>query len=168
MILAFSAVSSVMQFSYTPWLKKPLDLSDIQLIPNGPVSPTMPIQPLIKHSFGPFPVKQPDITVWHTMLDLGILLLELWHRSTFSDFIIKAGISAQNLDRFRYVAARQWAEESVHHIMPFYYDVVKICVECSFARAAGRPLEYQWDDENFRKSVCEQVLKPLWKECRFI
>ncbi|KAL2833080.1 hypothetical protein BJY01DRAFT_225630 [Aspergillus pseudoustus] len=54
------------------------------------------------------------------------------------------------------------ADFSTFHILPCYLDVIKRCVECTFATSDPVP---DWNDVVFRKSVCELDLKPLWENC---
>jgi hypothetical protein len=168
MTLSLSVASSVMQLNSTPWLDLPLNLKMVYLIPDGPMTPATPLQPLIKHNFIYATINKPHCSVRRTMLELGILLLELWHQQTFAFFIANSQITASNTIGCRYDAACQWADESIHNIMPFYHDVVKRCVECNFAMSPSGPAEFDWNDSTFRKSVCEHVLQPLWEECRLI
>jgi hypothetical protein len=168
MTLSLSVASSVMQLNSTPWLDLPLNINMVFLVSNGSMTPAMPLQPLIKHNFIFATMQKPHCSVRRTMLELGILLLELWNQQTFASFIADAKISASHTVGCRYDAACQWADESIDHIMPFHHKVIKRCVECNFATNPGGPVEIDWNDTTFRKSVCEHVLQPLWEECRFI
>lgn len=168
MTLGLNVVSSVMQLNSTHWLDLPLNIRMIHLILNGPMTPATSIQPLIKHKFTCDTGKKSGSNVRSTMLELGIILLELWQEQTFTSFIADSQISASNTVGFWYDAACQWADESIDHIMPFYHDVVKRCVECNFATSPGGSAEFDWNDLTFRRSVCEHVFQPLWEECRLI
>lgn len=168
MNLALNAASSVMQLNSTPWLDLPLDIKMLYLIPHGPITPATPIQPLIKHNFMRAIINKPCYNARRTLLELGILLLELWREQTFASFIADAQLPACTTLGSRYDAVCQWAEESRGNIMPSYHDMVKRCLECNFATSPGAPAGFNWGDQIFRKSVCEHVLKPLWEQCRLI
>lgn len=96
------------------------------------------------------------------MLELGIILLELWHSKTFETYAKETGLVLGNSFGSRYDAAIKWLEMSMYHILPFYLDIVTRCIECTFAMSSASP---DWNDVTFKKSVCEYVLRPLWGNC---
>ena len=88
------------------------------------------------------------------MLELGILLLEIWHETSFEIWAASAGLTIQTSYGSRYDAAQKWLSES-DTVLVSYWDAIDRCIECDF------PALSDWQDSAFRKSVCEGVVKPL-------
>ena len=175
MNLSFSLASSLLQLYSTPWLSEPwtkraiyfwrlrpsLQASDMALI-------FEPDRPFIVHSFPEPPVTRSPykINAKHQLLNLGIILLEIGHESSFESWTSTHGYTL-DLDRTygsRYDAASEWLRDSQSNLVPSYYDVTARCIECTFQTGHGRPVP-DWEDTDFRKSVCELVIKPLWSNC---
>ncbi|KAL5003047.1 hypothetical protein BDV10DRAFT_65393 [Aspergillus recurvatus] len=90
-------------------------------------------------------------------LELGIVLLELWYAKSFAAYANEVGLSLSDSFSHRYDTAVRWVEFSVYDILPCYLDVVRRCIECTFATNHPVP---DWNDSVFRKSICQFVLKP--------
>jgi hypothetical protein len=163
MAISFRVASSILQLNSTPWLGQALTSENLCFI-RGTVSDNP--EPFIRRRFS----KNPPSAVNNRegpkrcMLELGIILLELWYAKSFTVYAAENGLPVTAGDSFgdRYNGAIQWVDFSTFHILPCYLDVIKRCVERTFA-TSGPVLA--WDDVVFRKSVCELVLKPLWENC---
>ncbi|KAK0508478.1 hypothetical protein JMJ35_008754 [Cladonia borealis] len=88
------------------------------------------------------------------MLELGVLLLEIWHETSLEIWAASVGLTIQSSYGSRYDAARKWLSES-DTVLVSYWDAIDRCIECDF------PALSDWQDSAFRKSVCEGVVKPL-------
>ena len=166
MTLALSAVSSVMQLSFTPWLDLPLTSEMVYLVPEDSRMTSGTLQPFIRQRFiANATGKPPHSNIRQTMLELGILLLELWQEQTLGCFAAENKIPIDT-PAARYHAACEWVSLSMEHIIPFYFDAARRCIECNFATSPKGSASFDWKDLAFRKSVCEHVLRPLLEECR--
>lgn len=172
MALSFNVASSVMQLHSTPWLCFPLT-SQTLCFPQDPESPTVKgttqfrdiPQPFIRQNFlngVDDPATKCACNPRRSMLELGIVLLELWHAKSFRTYATEQGLDLNDNFGCRYDVVKSWLDFSIYHILPFYLEVVTRCVECTFATDCGA---FDWNDIVFRKSVCEYVLKPLWENC---
>lgn len=172
MALSFNVASSVMQLHSTPWLCFPLT-SETLCFPQNKKSFAMKgtaqfmeiPEPFIQQSFlngKDDPTSKCACNPRRSMLELGIILLELWHAKAFKTYATEQGLELSDKFGCRYDVVKRWLDISVYHILPFYLEVVTRCIECTFASDYAA---FRWDDIVFRKSVCEYVLKPLWENC---
>ncbi|KAL4800385.1 hypothetical protein BDV19DRAFT_384210 [Aspergillus venezuelensis] len=171
MSLSFNIASSVLQLYTTHWVAEPLTSKSIhfaesQFLPSiiSDQQFTIAPKPFIIHKFSNSLMTNTDFSsAKRSLLDLGIVLLELWHFRTFELFAADLRMSVDESFGARYEVARRWLDESAYFMLPFYLDVVTRCIECTFGTSGSVP---HWDDIVFRKSVCEYVLRPLWENCR--
>ena len=173
MKLSFSLASSILQLYSTPWLSEPWTKRAIYFWRLGPSSQASdmsltfdPDRPFIIHSFPELPVAcQPHkINARHQLLYLGILLLEIGHERSFEFWTSSRGHTLDKSYGSRYDAASEWLRDSQSELVPSYYDATARCIECTFQTGPGRPFP-DWEDSDFRKSICELVIKPLWSNC---
>lgn len=95
------------------------------------------------------------------LLDLGILILELWHNETIEMFARDFGlIFDDSLDARRSVA-RQWILETKDDLLTSVYDAAVRCINCRFDT-----VDVDWTDHKLNISIFEGVVKPLWENCR--
>ena len=160
--LSLNIASSVMQLNFTQWFHLPLTSNVIRVYHADSHRPGLGIRPFISHKFTPDPQTLRNGTVRRTMLELGIILLELWHAKTFATYAADVDMSLDDSFGARYDVARGWLDISRDDILPFYSDVVTRCIECNFATSTA---DLDWDDTAFRKSVYDYVVKPLWENC---
>jgi hypothetical protein len=99
-----------------------------------------------------------------SMLELGIILLELWHAQSIDSFATDNGLSLTSTFGSRYDVAQKWIAHSEDEgdMMPFYLEAATRCIECTFTIAGAKP---DWNDFTFQKSVCQYVFKPLLDIC---
>jgi hypothetical protein len=95
-----------------------------------------------------------------SLLELGIMLLEIWHIKPIDSCTSERGLRMNNSYGTRYEIARHWLNFSYDDMFPFYLELVTRWIECTFASTSATP---HWCDFTFRKSVCEYLLKPLWE-----
>jgi hypothetical protein len=97
-----------------------------------------------------------------SLLELGIMLLEIWHIKSIDSYASERGLQMNDSYGTRYEIARHWLNFSYDDMLPFYLELVTRCIECTFTSTSATP---DWCDFTFRKSICEYVLKPLWENC---
>lgn len=171
MNLSFNLASSLLQLYSTPWLsetwtkrticfwrlRQPSQANDMLLT-------FEPDRPFIVHKFSEAPAACPtqDLNAKYQLLDLGIVLLEIRHKRLFESWASNHNFILDNSYGSRYNAASAWLSESIGEIEPSYFDAAARCIECTFQTRSAIP---DWEDLDFRKSVCELVIKPLWSNC---
>ncbi len=181
LILASILASTLLQLNTTPWLGKLWSKHAIYfLVPaaasvNSTVAPqnsnsTVPstvdlTHPLVSQTFEngtatPNPECQADPR--GTILEFGIMLLELWHETTLETHETEAGRSINDEYSARALSALRWLEESENYILPFYYDVIARCIRCLFD---GVPLKPTWDSKELCQGIIKGVIEPLHAQC---
>lgn len=164
MALSCQIASSILQLHLTPWLPV-LTSNSICFARDAPVESTAGIpSPFIRRPFSA--CQGIGANCGHaskrSLLELGIILLELWHDSAIETFASQNYLDIHDNYGSRYEIAMTWLTQSQDHIMPFYMQLVTRCIECTFTTTSPTP---DWKDAEFRKSICEYVLKPLWENC---
>lgn len=159
MALSFRIASSVMQLNLTKWLHRPLTSDMINIIPGDRGSG---VRPFIRHAFSPDVGEPQSYQVRRGVLELGILLLELWHSQTFATYATGAEMPLTDSFAIRYEAAREWLDMSRDEVLPYYLTVVTRCIEGTFF---SNTADLDWNDTAFRESFFEHVVKPLWENC---
>ena len=119
-----------------------------------------PDHPFIVHTFSGAPAAHQMFKVdpRHQLSDLGVVLLETRHKRSFESWASAHGFTLHNSYGSRYNAASVWLRDSIGDLEPSYFDAVARCIECTFQTRSATP---DWGDLDFRKSVCELVIKPL-------
>ncbi|KAK9852668.1 hypothetical protein MYU51_007793 [Penicillium brevicompactum] len=159
MALSFRIASSVMQLNLTKWLHRPLTSDMINIVSGDGGSG---IRPFISHAFSPDSGEPQPYQVRRGVLELGILLLELWHSRTFVTYAAEVNVPLTDSFAIRYEAARGWLDSSRDEVLPYYLTVVTRCVEGTFF---SNTADLDWNDTAFRESFFEHVVKPLWENC---
>ena len=173
MNLSFRLASSLLQLYSTPWLSEPWTKQAIHFWRLGPSSQANdmalafePNRPFIVNNFSQTLVARLPykFNARHQLLNLGILLLEIGHERSFESWTSTHDYTLDRTYGSRYDAASEWLRDSQSELVPSYYDATARCIECTFQTGPGRPFP-DWEDSDFRKSICELVIKPLWRNC---
>ncbi|KAL8974342.1 MAG: hypothetical protein Q9197_001414 [Variospora fuerteventurae] len=165
MLLAYRLSSLLPQFHSSPWLGGSLRKDSICF--SGTEAETLSFNahsPFIAHNFHATGISQATAhsSVKACLLDLGILLLEIWHITPFEEYIAREGLQVNNTYGSRYEVARQWLDDTADNILPFYMDSTCRCIEGTFASTSPT---LQWTDRQFQISMCEGLIKPLFDNC---
>ena len=162
-LLSFTLTSSLLQLHATPWLasfwvRQNICFRRIETA-SGLYSPDVD-HPFVRCTFPATPDSMsPSCNVQRQLLELGILLLELWNQQSFEAYALSNGIVLGDTYGGRLDAAMKWLNQPKQRILPFFHGVVTRLLECRFATSIDT---YSWDDGEFRSSICEHVVKPLW------
>jgi hypothetical protein len=118
------------------------------------------------------PTQTTAIDAKQTLLELGILLLEIWHQEPFqsrlpSSIITATGSDARPLTSGSYyqrlAAAIKWLDDTTDP-MPEQYDrAASLCI-CGAIGGGSRLAD--WDDMAFWTAMCADVIEPLQTNCR--
>ena len=154
-ILALDLASSVLQFRQTNWLIAPWNSKTIKLISTstGAFVEADLQPPGSQHTA----LAEPDPL--SALLELAILLLEIWNHKPLEVWAVNTNREINTPDH-RKIAATAWLQETMHRILPHYLDAIEKCL----AICAGR--KWEWDDGEFQKRYCENVIKPLADSCK--
>lgn len=157
--LSFKIASSILQLNDTKWYRRPITSDMIYLLCENSGTPGSEHRPFISRKFTPSLEESCALSAKRSMLELGIILLELWKNQTFTSYATQSQSPYHTLGA-RYDLARNWLDANMNEILPMYSDVVTRCIECTFATSGA---DYKWSDTEFRKSVYDYVIKPLGK-----
>lgn len=169
--LSFHLASALLQLCATPWLAGPLTKERICFLRlNTPPAKKESLTFAAEHPFmvSTFPecpvsdLKEPR-TARSQLLDLGIILLELWHGYSIEQRAARTGSKMDLSQSDRCDVARSWLDDSASEIIPSYHDAALRCVNCEFP---GESSHLDWKDQIFRKAICEGVITPLRILCK--
>ena len=165
MTLALRLALNLLQLLHTQWLQKPLskdvvyflaypnargvlgiDLTRpfVSLACNNPMSPTMqPVDPKL------------------ALLELGILLLEIWHTKTLeTQYSLQEAPSGYYK---RLALASEWLDDTTDQ-PPELYD--KAVCHCIRGMLGGETRYSDWEDPKLWSAICQDVIEPLYKNCK--
>ena len=171
MLLAYQLASSLLEFHNTPWLGDCWKKGGIYFLCHSTQETSVDSavdfevnEPFITRDFPPKPAdrshRPPHAKT--TLLELGILLLEIWHITSFEQYAESKGVACESTYGARYDLAHGWLQDTAENILPFYADPVCRCIEGTFT--SDSPM-LDWNDRQFQRSICENVVKPLWDNC---
>ena len=163
--IAFALVSAQLQLHSTPWLPK-FWSKDILRFPCIKDPQTSKISVIYSCAFlqRPFSAtttadEQSLRSAKRPLLELGIMLLEVYLQQTFTEYAFSVGKRIDDGYGSRYEVAKQWLDNSEQQLLPPHASVISRCIECNFE---NRSLSYEWHDEKLRQSICENLLIPLY------
>jgi hypothetical protein len=95
------------------------------------------------------------------LLELGILLLEIWHQASLEDqFPDKtAEISGGYFSRLSLAA--QWLDDDYNTPPLLYEDAIRYCVYGVSTKKGA-----DWNTNEFWGEICKEVIKPLSENCK--
>lgn len=166
MMLALGLASNLLQLSQTPWLRTVWSKDEIFFLQR----PSFLDQiydynrPYISISFSssvadnpPKPQLDPKVAI----LELGILLLEIWHNETLESHFPEQQNLIQYHDRLNF--ATQWLDDPHNQPLPLYDKAVSRCIH----RVIGGETRFpDWENTKFWDDVCQDVIGPLHEICK--
>ncbi|KAK0635957.1 hypothetical protein B0T17DRAFT_503454 [Bombardia bombarda] len=165
-ILALDIASSILQLQQTSWFSSPWNSRTIKFLISRSAATTsfssisaLPRAFVEEHLHRNATAPGPDPKT--ALLELAILLLEIWHHKPLELWAAKLADSLKvDTVEFRRIAAIRWLELTSERLPPHYLTAVEQCL----AVCSGR-LRY-WDDGNFRRHYCENIIGPLLESCK--
>lgn len=96
------------------------------------------------------------------LLDLGILILELWHHETMETFARDSGLALDDINIFdtRQRIARRWLTETKDDLLTSIYDAAVRCINCRFDA-----VDLDLTNHKLNIRIFDSVVKPLWGNC---
>lgn len=173
MQLSLRLASSLLQLLHTQWVAQAWSKDVVLFLEPGiPTSLARPAQvdlsrPFVacKFSGGDHgPQEQASSDPKSALLELGILLLEIWHGMTLeARFGLDEPRSLSGSATYyeRLVMALEWQDDGVDPMLGFYAQAVAHCLTGS----TGAAKELSWEDVKLWAAVCANVVEPLSKLC---
>lgn len=169
LFLALILASTLVQLNATPWLTSCWSKESIHF--SSPCQVIDPSQidlkrPLLTREFQNPPsgigISQHQPEPREMILELGIMLLELYLETTLEDHFSGTNYIINNEYHTRKSLAARWLDESDPHLPPTYFGVTERCINCRFD---GIPYLLEWNEALFR-ALTQYVIDPLQEQCR--
>ena len=164
--LAVNLASSLLQYNLTPWLRKCWTKNAFHFFVQTRTVSGLDIEhPLIMREFSDetdgvlneLPENDPELA----LMELGILLLEIWNMTTFESWLETAGhLMDIRQVQDRYIRLRysiEWFQSQKGKLLPNYQKVVGICLRPSVFDLFNT----SWEDNDFRMAVYSEIVEPL-------
>ncbi|KAJ2991536.1 hypothetical protein NUW58_g2478 [Xylaria curta] len=165
-LLALDVASSVLQLRQTCWLDVDFRSASMCLLwqgngAEGTPNPALYIERIVHAS------KVPDNTIVAqtpepktTLLELAIILLEIWHHQPLDTCIDVLGLDAADTLETRRIAAIRWLEKTSSRLPLQHLAAVEQCLAVCSGRLRS------WSDRDFIREYCEDIIKPLQESCK--
>lgn len=155
--LALVVASNFLQLLQTPWAGPKLSCTAISFIHDDTKHQPDFSKPFISLPFETTPPKPPPdaAPVSDALLELGIMLLEIWCSTTLHEHF---SLNAEPTGRQRQMYALDWHEQVAPSLPESYSRPVFQCISGIRGAFAGK---MEWDDMKLWESVCELVIEPL-------
>ena len=164
--LAVNIASSLLQYNLTPWLHRYWTKKAVHFFVHTRAVSGIDIEhPLIVRHFsdqtGETASEPTENDPELALLELGILLLEIWEMKTFESWLRAAGHLmdlSQIQDRYtRLRYSIEWFQSLKGKLLLNYQKVVGICLRpCVFDL-----FNTSWEDKDFRMAVYSEIAEPL-------
>ena len=172
--LALTLASTLLQLNSTLWLSDSW-LKKMIFFPVTPTSRTVEGQLDLSHIdlsrllmirvfSGPQALHTSRVAAKRMILDLGIMMLELWHETTLKAYYTDLGFEVINEYFKRVKLAQIWLEEKADFILPFYSQAVARCIKCTFDNTSLNP---DWESEELQNGIVKYVIEPIRAQCKF-
>jgi hypothetical protein len=166
MLLASKIASSLLQFSQTRWSGQAWSKDSIYFILH-PTSQGKATRVDFSRAFVYAKIENSEVDGVNyseprsILLELGILLLEIWHQIWLEDqFPDKlADISGGYFSRLSLAA--QWLDDDYNTPPLLYEDAIRYCVYGVSTKKGA-----DWNTNEFWGEICKQVIKPLSENCK--
>ncbi|KAK1244187.1 hypothetical protein MKX08_002325 [Trichoderma sp. CBMAI-0020] len=166
MLLASKIASSLLQFSQTRWSGQTWSKDSIYFILHPTSEGTAPLVDFSR-AFVYAKIEDSEDDGANSaeprsiLLELGILLLEIWHQTSLEDqFPDKtADISRGYFSRLSLAA--QWLDDDYNTPPLLYEDAIRYCVYGVSTKKGA-----DWNTNEFWGEICKEVIKPLSENCK--
>ena len=164
--LAVNLASSLLQYNLTPWLRRCWTKNAVHFLVQARTVTGIDVEhPLIIRYFSDhaseIPNELPENDPELALMELGILLLEIWDMRTFESWLENTGHVTDCLqvqDRyFRLRYSIEWFQSLKGKLLPNYQKVVGICLRPSVFDL----FHTSWEDKDFRMAVYREIVEPL-------
>ncbi|KAI8627474.1 hypothetical protein F5Y19DRAFT_166819 [Xylariaceae sp. FL1651] len=165
-LLALDVASSVLQLRQTCWLDENFRSASMRLLLNeneagGALGPALFIERIVHVSKvldDTSMIQAPEPKA--TLLELAIILLEIWHHQPLDTCINEIGLDSANTLETRRIAAIRWLEKTSSRLPLQHLVAVEQCLAVCSGRLRS------WSDRDFIREYCENIIKPLQESCK--
>ncbi|KAL9616862.1 MAG: hypothetical protein Q9160_008318 [Pyrenula sp. 1 TL-2023] len=173
MTLALRLASNLLQLSRTPWLAEAWSKDTVcfgnrhagsgvenSFQNQGQVDLS---RPCVSLSLDEKPKQdtRSNIKPRMALLELGILLLEIWHESPLET---QFPLSVGSCDYYRRLAlAAEWLDDTRDPLPDLYEQAVSYCIQQG---TNSGMYNRDWDEMKILDNFCEEVIQPLYKNCK--
>jgi len=102
-----------------------------------------------------------DSTIESNILELGVLLHEIWKQSRFEAWLAESRIPPSTDYYLSMGMAIQWLKSVPDSVTSTYADAVSVCVRFSL-----EGVQHDWENPSFRRALCEKVVAFLQENCK--
>jgi len=166
-LLAMDIASSVLQLQRTGCLCAPWSSQTIQLVIGTRAGKETAGIFISKNLIGNRHMggidELPDLDPRVVVLELSILLLELWHCISIKTWVSSLGAEAQlesSDPDIRFIAVRRWLDATHRKLTETYLKAIESCLSIY----SGRP--QSWDDEKFAQHYCQNIIMRLLQSAK--
>lgn len=166
-LLAVDIASTVLQLQRTGWLRAPWSSQTIQLVVGERAGKEAAAVFISKDLIGTGHVGGiddfPDLDPRVVILELSILLLELWHCTSIETWATSLGAEAQLESSYpdsRFSAVKRWLDATYRRLTGAYLEAIENCLVIY----SGRP--QSWDNEKFAQRYCQNIIMPLLQSAK--
>ena len=162
MLLALRLASSLLQLLQTHWLDHAWS-KDVVFFLTRPGTPAQVLlnRPFVRCPFGGLRTASRSVEPKVALLELGILLLEIWHKTTLEARFGLEVAPATYYDRM--ARAVEWLDD-VDEPLPDLYD--RAVAHCLRVNISGDTRFLDWEDAKLWGVICGDIIAPLAKICK--
>lgn len=164
MALALKIASSFLQFMRTPWAQPSWSASNIHIPYNSGNHDLDLSSPFLSADFNrnssPSAIRQAQVK--EDLLELGILLLEIWHEINLEARFAQA-LSTPGVTCMTRACALEWLDDLQNPVSNLYFRAASFCIS---GLLTPDPRASEWDHPDLWKSVCANVIDPLSEVAR--
>ena len=162
MLLALRLASSLLQLLQTRWLDHAWSKDVVFfLVRPGAQAQVFLNRPFVRCNFGGMRTASHSIEPKVALLELGILLLEIWHKTTLE---ARFGLDIAPTAYYdRMARAVEWLDD-VDEPLPDLYD--KAVAHCLRVNISGDTRFLDWEDTKLWSVICGDIIAPLAKICK--
>ncbi|KAK5634205.1 hypothetical protein RRF57_009919 [Xylaria bambusicola] len=165
-LLALDVASSVLQLRQTCWLDVDFRSTSMRFLlceneGKGILTPALFIERIVHSS------KVLDETNMTqapepktTLLELAIILLEIWHHQPLDSCINSLGLDSAETLETRRIAAIRWLERTSSRLPLQHLAAIEQCLAVCSGRLRS------WSDRDFIREYCENIIRPLQESCK--
>ena len=162
MLLALRLSSSLLQLLQTHWLEHAWSKDVVFFhVKAGGTGQVLLNRPFVRCTFGGIQKASSCIEPKVALLELGVLLLEIWHKTTLE---ARFGLNeAPTAFYERMARAVEWLDD-VDEPLPDLYD--KAVAHCLRVNVSGETRFLDWEDTKLWGVICGDIIEPLSKICK--
>ena len=162
MLLALRLASSLLQLLQTRWLDRAWSKDVVFFLAHpGAQAQVYYNRPFVQCTFGDVRKASGSIEPKVALLELGILLLEIWHKRTLEMRFSLENAPTAYYDRM--ARALEWLDD-VDEPLPDLYD--QAVAHCLRVNISGDTRFLDWEDTKLWRVICGDIIAPLAKICK--